>query len=105
MIEINIAEYGEDPSISSRDAFSAIASTSLCLQHDSYSAIRTTMTSETSENTIFVCFYFTLCHLMLTAFTRSQQLVSVVLIFESIYHLKEIRLENKLRIAIILISF
>ena len=36
---------------------------------------RMTMTSETSENTIFVRFYFTLCYLMLTAY--GAQIVSV----------------------------
>ena len=36
---------------------------------------RTTMTSETSENTIFVRYYFTLCYLILTAY--GAQIVSV----------------------------
>ena len=52
------------------------------------------MTSETSENTIFVRFFFTLCYVMLTAFTRSQHSVSVVVIFESFHHLKQIRLKH-----------
>ena len=65
MTEINVAKYGDGRSTSSRDALSAIAMRFI----DEYSSLfaagtifdhiyfrneRTTMTSDTSENTIFV---------------------------------------------------
>ena len=64
MIEIDVVRYGDGQSTSSWDALSAIASTSLSLAYEPYPVMvicheKTTMTSQTSENTIFVRVYFT----------------------------------------------
>ena len=61
-----MAEYGDGRSTSSRDAVSAFAMRFIANNFSSFAALtilrhiyfyhkRTTMTSETSENTIFVC--------------------------------------------------
>ena len=76
--EINMAEYGYGWSTSSKEArsgfailfmdgfFSLFAAWTI-FRHIYFCHERTTtMTSETSENTICVRFYFTLCYLMLT---------------------------------------
>ena len=77
--EINMAGYGDGRSTSSRDALAAIAmwciddnlsllAASTRFRHIYFCHERTTMTSETSEKTIFVQFYFIQCDLMLTSF-------------------------------------
>ena len=79
MTEINTAGYGDGRSTSSRDALAAIAmrciddnlslfAASIRFRHIYFCHERTTMTSETSENTIFFQFYFIQCFLMLTPF-------------------------------------
>ena len=68
-----MAEYGGGRSTSSRDARSLLllcdlsTTISLCsMNHIYIGHEKTAMTSETSENPIFVRFYLTLCYLMLT---------------------------------------
>ena len=76
--EINMAGYGDGRSTSSRDALSAVATRftdgyfSLfavwtIFRHIYFCHYRTMMTSETSENAIFVRLYFAQCNLMQTA--------------------------------------
>ena len=75
--KIHMAEYGDGRSTSSRDALSAIAMRFIdeyfslfaawtIFRHIYFCHERTAMTSEISENTIFVRFYFTRCYQMLT---------------------------------------
>ena len=80
--KISTCHKSHRKSTSSRDALSAIAmrfideyfsllAASTIFRHIYFCHERTTMTSEISENTTFVRFYFTLCSLMLTNAERT----------------------------------